>query len=148
MDSAKRFTYDAISAVGRAGAPSVLITVRSVENPPFLGEISVHRSIYEKRHRSRKKGILNTYESSGVLAYKVGHRNYRLHTMEACGEQAIPTCGGNMVLYLSNSCTSKTTVGGPLELCDTFLFGGTDSTPDRSHVLTAATGVGLQTAGT
>jgi hypothetical protein len=90
----KRFTYDAISVVGWAGAPSVLITVRSVENPPVLCEISVPRSIYEKRHRSRKKGISNTYECSGVLAYKVGHRNNRLHTMEACGEQAVPTRGG------------------------------------------------------
>jgi hypothetical protein len=54
---------------------------------------------------------------------------------------------GKRVLYLSNSRASETTVGGPLELCDTFLFGGTDSTPERSHILTAATGVGLQTAG-
>jgi len=95
-DDAIRVLEDAISAVGRAGTPSVLITVRSVENPPV--------------------------ESSGVLAYKVGHRNDGL----------------------SNSRASEATVGGPLELCDTFLFGGTDSTPERSHVLTAATDVGLE----
>ena len=45
--------------------------------------------------------------------------------------------------YLSNGRTSKTAVGGPFELGDSFLFGGTDSTPERSHTLTAATGVGL-----
>jgi len=43
---------DDISAVGRAGAPSVLITVRPVENSPSV--------------------------SSGVLSHKVGHRDYRL----------------------------------------------------------------------
>lgn len=35
------FTYDDISVVGRAGAPSVLITVRSVEDSPSLQEITV-----------------------------------------------------------------------------------------------------------
>ena len=48
-----------------------------------------------------------------------------------------------VVRYLSDGRTSETTAGGPLELGDTFLFGGTDSTPERSHALTAAIGVGL-----
>jgi hypothetical protein len=52
-----------------------------------------------------------------------------------------------MALYLSDSRTSETTAGGPLELRDTFLFGVTDSTPERSHALTAAIGVGLQREG-
>ena len=47
------------------------------------------------------------------------------------------------VQYLSNCRASETTVGGPLKLGDSFLLGGTDSTPERGHVLTTATGVGL-----
>ena len=46
------FTYDDISAVGRAGAPSVLITVRSVEDSPSL------REIYEKAASERRGGVL------------------------------------------------------------------------------------------
>jgi len=87
---------DDISVVGRAGAPSVLITVRSVENSPSV--------------------------SSGVLSHKVGHRDY----------------------CLSNGRTPKTAVGSPLEFGDSFLFGGTDGAPEGGYVLTAATGVGLE----
>jgi len=87
---------DDISVVGRAGAPSVLISVRSVEDSPSV--------------------------SSRVLSHKVGHRDYRL----------------------SNSRTSEAAVGSPLEFGDPFLFGRTDGAPERSHVLTTATGVGLE----
>ena len=76
------FTYDDISAVGRAGAPSVLITVRSVENSPSLGEIAV--PVNMKRQRAEEGEGSRTYVSSGVLSHKVGHRDYRLHTMKAC----------------------------------------------------------------
>ena len=48
-----------------------------------------------------------------------------------------------MAQYLSNCRTSETAIGGPFELGDSFLFGGTDSTPERSHTLTTAAGVGL-----
>ena len=48
-----------------------------------------------------------------------------------------------MVRYLPNGSASETAVGSPLEFGDSFLFGGTNGTPERGHALTAATGVGL-----
>ena len=51
-----------------------------------------------------------------------------------------------MIRYLSNGRTSEAAVGGPLELGDSFLFGGTDGAPERGHALTTATGVGLHEA--
>ena len=51
-----------------------------------------------------------------------------------------------IVRYLSNGRTSEAAVGSPLEFGDSFLFGGTDGTPERGHVLTTATSVGLHEA--
>ena len=49
------------------------------------------------------------------------------------------------VQYLSNCRASEAAVGSPLELGNSLLLGGTDSAPERGHVLTAATDVGLYT---
>ena len=48
-----------------------------------------------------------------------------------------------IVRYLSDGRTSETAVGSPLELGDSFLFGGTDGAPERGYVLTTTAGVGL-----
>ena len=48
--------------------------------------------------------------------------------------------------YLSNGRTSEPAVGSPLELGNSFLFGGTDGAPERGYALTTATSVGLHGA--
>jgi len=133
-------TYDDISAVGRAGAPSVLITVRSVEDSPSLRDIAVSGQ-YEKTASERRT---RAYVSSGVLSHKVGHRNYRLHTIETCVNKRFQMqLVAKMARYLSNGRASQAAVGSPLEFGDSFLFGGTDGAPERCHVLTAGTSVSL-----
>ena len=50
------------------------------------------------------------------------------------------------VQYLSNRRASEAATGSPLKLGNSFLLGGTDGTPERGHVLAAATGIGLHGA--
>ena len=83
-------TYDELSGAGRAGAPSVLITVRSVEDPPSLRYC---RSRSTWKASEQRKGS-RTYECSGVLSHKISHWDYRLHTRRGLCKQAVPDATG------------------------------------------------------
>lgn len=58
-------TYDDIFAVGRTGAPPILITVRSVEDSPSLQEIAV--PVNTKSQRA-KGGVSDVRKLDGLVA--------------------------------------------------------------------------------
>ena len=83
------------------------------------------------------------YLSSRILPYEVGHQDHSLQAMQGRVNKGLQLVT-KVVRHLPNSGTSETAVGGPLEAGHTVLFGGTDSTPERSHEPTTASGVALQ----
>ena len=81
----KRFTYDDISVVGRVGAPSVLITVRSVENPPFL-----RRPQSWEKDRGSREGPWNVRKLEDLLVPGQPSGLLSAHSGDVC-ERAVPT---------------------------------------------------------
>ena len=137
-------TYDDISAVGRAGTPPILITVRSVEDSPSLQVTAVPVNAKSQRE---KGGFSDVRKLEGLVAQGRPSGPRSAHDGSLCVNKRSQTqLVAKMIRYLSNGCTSKTAVGSPLELGNSFLLGGTNGAPERGYVLTAAAGIGLHVA--
>ena len=98
-----------------------------------------------KRQRAKEgEGFSNVRKPEGLVAQGRPSGLLSAHDGGLCVNKRLQEqLVVKMVRYLSNGRTSEAAVGSPLKFSDSFFFGGTDGTPERSHVLTAATGVGL-----
>ena len=104
-------------------------------------------SQYEKTASERRGAFSNVRKLEGLVAQGRPSGLPSAHDGGLCVNKRLQMqLVAKTVRYLSNGRTSEAAVGSPLEFGDSFLFGGTDGAPERSHVLTTATGVGLHEA--